>query len=111
MLDRVAYIKSDVWDDNEYLVEPVSKVKKCKSCEGLMYAAEFPNFPEAIDGVLPVCMRCFKKYARDNLQLVPVFRKCSRCGEDKMVGEFRYEKNHNRINKKCADCVGAFPKF
>ncbi len=111
MFDRMAYIKSNVWNDNEYLLEPVSTVKKCRKCHGLMYSVEFPNLPEAIDGVLDVCMRCFKKYGKHDAGISIHIRRCTSCDKEKSICEFRYTKNHNRINKKCADCVGDFPKF
>lgn len=117
MFNQKSYIASEAWRGNDYLVQPDTGAKRCQCCDKLFYSVEFPAFNEATDGLLLVCLSCFrsktKKDAVENLILAwGVERACRKCGQVFPAIEFRtYSKAKNAIDNVCQECSPPKPSY
>lgn len=110
MFNKILYTKSDVWDGDKYLVQPSSAVKACRCCGESFYSVEFPNVPEAIDGKLPVCLKCFRSRKSANivsgiLADMSETRICRKCNSVKHITDYlSYRSRANDFDNRCSDC-------
>jgi hypothetical protein len=117
MFSKKVYIASEVWRNNDYLIQPDTAAKKCACCNRLFYAIEFPMVPEAIDGVIPVCGYCLRSRTKkgqvdDILAAWDIERTCRKCGQTLPGGSFRtHNKARNTIENVCLACTPARPAF
>jgi len=110
MFNKADYLKSGVFDGNDYLVQP-DGVKRCACCDELFYSVEFVNWPELVDGKMPVCIKCWRgKIVADKVERilsgVLETRICRKCGTEMSVALFPgYSKRSNTTGDKCPDCA------
>lgn len=111
------YIKTAVWDGDDYLVQPDTAVKRCRCCGKLKYSVEFINIPELMDGKLPVCLKCYRsrKYktaVSDIISRLPQTRECRKCEQERPLSLFsQYNAKYNRLDNVCDNCAPARPSF
>lgn len=104
------YIASEAWTDNEYLLNPITAVKKCLCCDSFLYSAEFPNLDESSDGKLPVCITCLKSRKNkaavsDIILSLEIARICKKCGNEQHISDFvSYRKKYNDLEPRCSSC-------
>jgi len=110
MFNKGFYISSEVWVGNDYLIQPDTAAKRCLCCGKLFYAVEFPMIAEVVDGVLPVCIQCFRSRKLADtvsgiLNSMAETRICRKCGEEKHITSYlSYRSGTNDFDGRCADC-------
>jgi len=115
MFDKKRYIASEVWVGNDYLIQPDTAAKRCRCCEKLFYAVEFPMVPEAVDGSMIICIKCLRSAAKAE-RVKEIFstwdleKTCRKCGQTLPVSFFQgYDGRRNTIKDTCSTCVPAKP--
>lgn len=105
------YIRSGLWMDDDYLVQPETAVKRCRCCGKLFYTADFINIPEIVDGKMPVCIWCYRsRKLSDTVQGImdgrAEVRMCRKCEMEKPISQFTsYDGRYNKMKDTCQDCT------
>lgn len=111
MFDKRTYLQNKSWLQDKYLVTPygTTATKICKCCDTNLFTCEFVDYPEAIDGKLPVCVDCLRSrkngtLARSMVDDTGFTQKCAKCAGEKRLGEFVMSFSRNFVTNKCLDC-------
>lgn len=106
----LAYIQGQQWMGNEYLINPLTAVKKCQCCNKPKYTSEYIDCLEFTDGKLPTCIACMrsKKYmgkCADILDKHKTKRTCKECGDVCKLSDMSMNWSRNEVGKKCQNCT------
>lgn len=110
MFDLNTYIKSQIWENNQFLVQHPTGIKRCECCNKLWYSQEYPESNEFVDGKYPICGFCSKKKKKQDKihKLVlkyGIFCTCKKCKEDKSVSYFiSRQSDWTTVNTNCDTC-------
>lgn len=109
MFNKSDYLQSQVWLEDKYLVHP-NGTKLCTVCNKLQYTVEFINYPEFVDGKLPVCNGCFGTTAfsailgASLIQDAGFTKKCVKCDVERPLEQMRMGFKSGEVLNKCIEC-------
>ena len=110
MFDRSTYIKSGIWRDNKFLVNPNTAVKKCECCKRLWYSIEFCDHDGFADNKYPICNRCSRKKAnKEKIDRIvakySIMAVCKKCEKEQSISHFiSRSSDWIEVNLRCDDC-------
>lgn len=109
MFDLTAYIKSEAWVSDQFLVQHPTGIKRCSVCKKLKYSIEFADFNSEsfADGKVPCCSKCARSSKKKDkiAKLLTELVECSKCKQQKPLAEYIARKGEwYEVNNHCYDC-------